>query len=183
MIVMCPFFDDLDKLTNFKYTFPCVSRIGILNSMNLITIKMILFSSFTTFFIVIFYFFISFFLILVKSFTSYSPVSTSSYLLIIHLHQRICMNYVYLYMTYDFFSFSSILFLCTWCKYYELSRARTYISIDLSSFGSPEDSSYHCIRICCFQGKLYICTLCIQILFSNPVILARSNFVGIFLLS
>ena len=34
MIVMCPFFDDLEKLTNFKYTYPCVSRIGNLNSIN-----------------------------------------------------------------------------------------------------------------------------------------------------
>ena len=28
MIVMCPFFDDIEKLTNFKYTLPCVTRIG-----------------------------------------------------------------------------------------------------------------------------------------------------------
>ena len=28
MIVMCPFFDDLSKLTNFEYTTPCVLRIG-----------------------------------------------------------------------------------------------------------------------------------------------------------
>ena len=158
---MCPFFDDLDKLTNFKYTFPCVSRIGNLNSINLITIKMIFFSSFTKIFIIIFYFFILFFLILVKSYTSYSPVSTISYHIITHLHQRICMNYIHLYMTYGIFFFSSILFLRTWCKHYELSRARTYISIDLSSFGSPEDSSYHCIGICRIQGKLYICSLCI----------------------
>ena len=25
---MCPFFDDIEKLTNFKYTLPCVTRIG-----------------------------------------------------------------------------------------------------------------------------------------------------------
>jgi hypothetical protein len=29
MITMCPFFDDLQKLTNFHYTTPCVLRIGI----------------------------------------------------------------------------------------------------------------------------------------------------------
>ncbi len=28
MITMCPFFDDLQKLTNFQYTTPCVARIG-----------------------------------------------------------------------------------------------------------------------------------------------------------
>ena len=26
---MCPFFDDIEKLTNFKYTLPCVTRIGM----------------------------------------------------------------------------------------------------------------------------------------------------------
>jgi hypothetical protein len=28
MIVMCPFFDNVEQLTNFKYTLPCVTRIG-----------------------------------------------------------------------------------------------------------------------------------------------------------
>ena len=28
MIIMCPFFDDIQKLTNFQYTMPCVMRIG-----------------------------------------------------------------------------------------------------------------------------------------------------------
>ena len=28
MIVMCPFFDNIEQLTNFKYTLPCVTRIG-----------------------------------------------------------------------------------------------------------------------------------------------------------
>lgn len=28
MIIMCPFFDDVKNLTNFQYTWPCVTRIG-----------------------------------------------------------------------------------------------------------------------------------------------------------
>jgi hypothetical protein len=36
MIVMCPFFDNVEQLTNFKYTLPCVTRIG----KNSVTVKL-----------------------------------------------------------------------------------------------------------------------------------------------